>query len=181
MGHATQGVALGWYGIGPLALRQIHNRAIELPMPQSLSFLLVHVVFSTKDRAPLLGAEIRPTLHAYLATVARNADCECFRVGGVADHVHLAIRLARTITVADLVESLKTSSSKWLKTQSPALAAFAWQRGYGAFSVGPSDRDALLQYIDGQDEHPRTRTFQEEYRAFLKKYDVKYDERYVWD
>ncbi|HEU5123446.1 MAG TPA: IS200/IS605 family transposase [Verrucomicrobiae bacterium] len=150
-------------------------------MPQSLSFLLVHVVFSTKDRTPLLGAEIRPALHGYLATVARNADCECFRVGGVADHVHLAIRLARTVTVADLVETLKTSSSKWLKTQSPALASFAWQRGYGAFSVGPSDLNALLHYIDNQDEHHRTRTFQDEYRAFLKKYGIDYDERYVWD
>lgn len=150
-------------------------------MPQSLSFLLVHVVFSTKERAPLLSAEIRPALHAYLATVARNVDCECFRAGGVADHVHLAIRLARTVTVANLVETLKTSSSKWVKTQSPALAAFAWQRGYGAFSAGPSDRDALFHYIDGQEEHHRTRTFQDEYRTFLKKYGIEYDERYVWD
>jgi len=150
-------------------------------MPQSLSFLLVHLVFSTKDRASVLDAEVRPKLHAYLATVARNADCECFRVGGVADHVHLAIRLARTVAAANLIEELKTSSSKWLKAQSPALAAFAWQRGYGAFSVGPSDLDALLQYLDNQEEHHRTRTFQEEYRAFLKKYGIVFDERYVWD
>jgi len=150
-------------------------------MPQSLSFLLVHLVFGTKDRAPVLDAEVRPKLHAYLATVARNADCECFRVGGVADHVHLAIRLARTVAAANLVEELKTSSSKWLKSQSPALAGFAWQRGYGAFSVGPSDLDALLHYVDNQEEHHRTRTFQEEYRAFLKKYGIAFDERYVWD
>lgn len=150
-------------------------------MPQSLSFLLVHLVFSAKDRAPVLDAEVRPKLHAYLATVARNADCECFRVGGVADHVHLAIRLARTVATANLIEELKTSSSKWLKSQSPALAGFAWQRGYGAFSVGPSDLDALLHYVDNQEEHHRTRTFQEEYRAFLKKYGIAFDERYVWD
>ena len=150
-------------------------------MPQSLSFLLVHVVFSTKDRTPLLGPEVRPALYAYLATVARDRDGECFRAGGFVDHVHLAIRLARTVSVAELVEVLKTSSSKWLKTQSPSLATFAWQRGYGAFSVGPSDRDSLLDYIDQQDEHHRTRTFQEEYRAFLKKYGIAYDERYVWD
>ncbi len=124
---------------------------------------------------------IRPTLHAYLATVARNTECECYRAGGVDDHVHLAIRLTRTITVAKLVEELKTSSSKWLKTQSPSLGAFAWQRGYGAFSVGPSQLDALLHYIDTQEEHHRTRTFQEEYRAFLKKYGIEFDERYVWD
>lgn len=150
-------------------------------MPQSLSYLLTHIVFSTKDRAPVLDGTVRPPLHAYLATVARNVDCECFRVGGVADHVHLAVRLSRTITMAQLIEELKTSSSKWLKTQSPALAAFAWQRGYGAFSVGPSDLSALLLYIDNQVEHHKTRTFQDEYRAFLKKYGIEYDERYVWD
>lgn len=150
-------------------------------MPQSLSYLLTHIVFSTKDRAPVLDPVARPALHAYLATVARNVDCECFRVGGVADHVHLAVRLSRTITMAQLIEEMKTSSSKWLKTQSPALAAFAWQRGYGAFSVGPSDLNALLHYIDTQEEHHKTRTFQDEYRAFLKKYGIEYDERYVWD
>ena len=150
-------------------------------MPQSLSFLLIHVVFSTKDRAPVLNPSVRSALHAYLATVARNAGCECYRAGGVADHVHLALRVSRTITTAKLVEELKTSSSKWLKTQSPALAAFAWQRGYGAFSVGPSDLDALRHYIDTQEEHHRMRTFQAEYRAFLTKYGFEYDERYVWD
>jgi REP element-mobilizing transposase RayT len=150
-------------------------------MPQSLSYLLTHIVFSTKDRTPVLDATVRPALHAYLATVARNVDCECFRVGGVADHVHLAVRLSRTITMAQLIEELKTSTSKWLKTQSPGLAAFAWQRGYGAFSVGPSDLNAVLHYIDTQEEHHRKRTFQDEYRAFLKKYGIEYDERYVWD
>ena len=150
-------------------------------MPQSLALIIVHLVFSTKDRQPLLGASIRSALHAYLATVARNAGCECYRVGGAADHVHLAVRFSRTLTVADLVEELKTSTSKWLKTQSPELAAFAWQRGYGAFSVGPSDLDALRAYIDKQEEHHRTRTFQDEYRAFLTKYGIQFDERYVWD
>ncbi|NJN31548.1 MAG: IS200/IS605 family transposase [Synechococcales cyanobacterium RM1_1_8] len=150
-------------------------------MPQSLSYLLTHIVFSTKDRAPLLDATVRPALHAYLATVARNVDCECFRVGGVADHVHLAVRLSRTITMAQLVEKLKTSSSKWLKTQSSALASFSWQRGYGAFSVGRSDLDALLHYIDNQEKHHHTGSFQNEYRAFLTKYNIEYDERYVWE
>lgn len=150
-------------------------------MPQSLSYLLVHLVFSTQGRAAVLRAELRPRLHAYLATVARNKDCECFRAGGVTDHVHLAIRISRTVTVAEWVEGLKTSSSKWIKTQSPELADFAWQRGYGAFSVGPTDLEALMRYIDAQEEHHRRRTFQEEYRAFLKRYGVEFDERYVWD
>ena len=150
-------------------------------MPQSLSFLLIHVVFNTKGRAPILGATIRPALHAYLATVARNADCECYRVGGVADHVHLAVRFSRTITAADLVEQLKTASSKWLKMQAPDLAGFSWQRGYGAFSVEPANLDDLRRYIDQQEEHHRVHTFQEEYLAFLTKYGIQYEERYVWD
>jgi len=150
-------------------------------MPQSLGLVIVHVIFSTKDRFPCLGPTVRPKLHAYLATVARNAGCEAYRVGGVADHVHLAIRLSRTLTIAELVETLKTSSSKWLKTQAPELGGFSWQRGYGCFSVGPSDLMVLTTYIDGQEEHHRTRTFEEEFRAFLNKYGVTFDEAYVWD
>jgi len=151
-------------------------------MPQSLAHVVVHLVFSTKDRAACLGPAIRPALHAYLAVIARNAGCECLRTGGVADHVHLAVSLARTITVAALIEELKTASSKWLKTQGrPELGGFAWQRGYGAFSVGPDDVPGLVAYIDGQEEHHRTTTFQDEYRAFLARHGVTFDERYVWD
>lgn len=150
-------------------------------MPQSLAHILIHLVFATKDRTPWLTPDIRPGTHAFLAGVARRAGCECLRVGGVADHVHLAIRLSRTITVADLVEDLKTASSRWVKTQSPHCAAFAWQRGYGVFSTGPADAHALLAYIDSQEEHHRTRTFQEEYRKFLTQYGIPYDERHVWD
>ena len=133
-----------------------------LSMPESHAFALIHIVFSTKNRMANLNAEIRPPLHAYLATVARNAGCDCYRAGGVADHVHLAVRLSRTSTIAYLVQELKTKSSKWLRTQSPLLAHFAWQRGYGAFSVGPADLGALQAYIEAQEEHHRTRSFQEE-------------------
>jgi REP element-mobilizing transposase RayT len=150
-------------------------------MPQSLAFVLVHVIFSTKDRRPFLDPDLRPALHAYLATVARNSNCECYRTGGVADHVHLVIRLSRTTNIAELVEQLKTSSSKWLKTQSPGLKNFAWQRGYAAFSVGPTDIGALVEYIAGQEDHHRKCSFQDELRAFLKRYGVEFDERYVWD
>jgi len=150
-------------------------------MPQSLSLVILHIIFSTKQRQPFLDSTIRPAAHAYLATVARNAGCECYRAGGVEDHVHLAIRLSRTITIADLVEQLKTSSSKWVKTQSGDLGDFSWQRGYGCFSIGPRDLDALCVYIDEQERHHRTRTFQEEFRMFLNKYGVEYDEAYVWD
>jgi REP element-mobilizing transposase RayT len=150
-------------------------------MPQSLALVIVHLIFSTKNREALLGAEIRPKLFAYLATVARNEGCECHRVGGVADHVNLAIGLSRTVTIGNLVEELKTSTSKWLKGESPQLAGFGWQRGYGAFSVGPKDLAALCDYIDAQETHHATRSFQDEYRGFLMKYGVAFDERYVWD
>ncbi|MBN1516565.1 IS200/IS605 family transposase [Candidatus Sumerlaeota bacterium] len=150
-------------------------------MPQSLSLVIVHLIFSTKDRKPFLDATIRESTHAYLASVARNAGCECYRVDGVEDHVHFAIRLSRTITIADLVEKLKTASSKWIKTQGGHLSEFAWQRGYGCFSIGPNDLAALMNYIDRQQEHHEKRTFQDEFRMFLKKYGVEYDEAYVWD
>lgn len=150
-------------------------------MPQSLSLVIVHIIFSTKERQPFLDPTLREATHAYLAAVARNASCECYRAGGIADHVHLAIRLSRTITVADLVEKLKTSSSKWIKTQSPVHKAFAWQRGYGCFSIGPQDLDALRTYIDKQAEHHSARTFQDELRMFFNRYGVDYSEAYVWD
>ncbi|MBK1835475.1 IS200/IS605 family transposase [Roseibacillus ishigakijimensis] len=151
-------------------------------MPQSLSNILVHLIFSTKDRYPWFEApELRSRAHAYLAGVVRRCDCEAYRVGGVADHVHLAIRLSRTLTIAGLVKNLKTGSNQWLKEHSPAFQQFAWQQGYGAFSIGMSQKEALLRYIDGQEEHHRNLTFQEEYRSFLRKYGVDFDERYLWD
>lgn len=148
-------------------------------MPQSLSFLLVHIVFSTKDRRPFLVDDVRDRLHAYLATVVRDKKCECLRVGGVADHVHLAVRLHAAKSVAKLIEEMKVGSSKWMKVQ--GAEGFAWQRGYGAFSVSPADVGALIQYIEQQEAHHRKRDFQEEMRAFFEKYHVGFDERYVWD
>jgi REP element-mobilizing transposase RayT len=150
-------------------------------MPQSLSQVIIHLIFSTKDRAKWLDLSIAPRMHAYLATVSRDCECEAYRVGGAADHVHLAVRLARTISQADYIEKLKTTSSGWIKTQAEAYALFHWQRGYGAFSIGFSQLRVLTRYIDSQPEHHRTRTFQEEYRDMLRKYAVQFDERYVWD
>jgi REP element-mobilizing transposase RayT len=166
---------------GPFQPGEDQNHFRRFTMPQSLSLVVIHVIFSTKDRLPQLDDGVRPRLHAYLATIARNTGCEAYRVGGVADHVHFALQLSRTVTIADLIEELKTSSSKWLKTQSPELSGFTWQRGYGCFSVGPTDLESLCTYISGQEEHHRTRTFQEEFRMLLAKYKVEYDEAYVWD
>ncbi|HNY28577.1 MAG TPA: IS200/IS605 family transposase [Candidatus Sumerlaeota bacterium] len=150
-------------------------------MPQSIAYILLHLVFSTKDRLPHLNEAIRSELHPYLATVARNAGCEALRVGGASDHVHLAIRFSRTVSVASLIEELKTGSSKWLKKRFPNLPNFSWQRGYSAFSISPEDQNGLLVYIENQEEHHRIVTFQDEYRALLTEFGVEYDERYMWD
>lgn len=150
-------------------------------MPQSLAFVLVHLVFSTKDRRPLLDGTIRPEMHVYLASVLSGSENVCVRVGGVADHVHVAMFLARTESISRVVERLKVSSSKWVKTKGPEFARFGWQRGYAAFSVGLSDRAALVRYIDGQAEHHQRRDFQAEMRAMFVKYGVGFDERFVWD
>ena len=150
-------------------------------MPQSLSRVIIHLVFSTRDRHPYLDPEINPRIHAYLATLCRDEDCEAYRVGGVADHVHLAVRLGRTASQSKLVENLKKKSSGWIKRQNEKYTKFYWQKGYGAFSVSPQYLDDLLRYIDGQEEHQRKESFQDEYRRFLAKYEMEYDERYVWD
>ena len=151
-------------------------------MPQSLSQVIIHIVFSTKSRHPWLKASVRSRLHAYMAATIRELErSECYRVGGVEDHVHLAVRLARTITIADLVQHVKTSSSVWIKTQDAALMAFAWQKGYASFSASYKGLPGLLAYIDGQEEHHHKMTFQDEYRGFLNESGVEFDERYVWD
>ena len=147
-------------------------------MPQSLSCLLVHVVFSTKDRHPWLDADIRRELFPYLATVVRNSGCECYRVGGVADHVHLAIRLTRTEAIADVVKLVKSSSSQWLKVKVPG---FAWQGGYGAFSLSIADLENLQSYIDNQEVHHQKFSFKEEFEEILREHKVEFDPRYVWE
>jgi REP element-mobilizing transposase RayT len=150
-------------------------------MPQSLSKVIVHIIFSTKDREPWLDLHVRPRMHAYLATVCRDLGAEVIRVGGVADHVHIVTTLPRTVSQAQLIEQIKKVSSKWIKTLDARYRGFFWQRGYGAFSVSLSQLGAVLQYVDIQQEHHRTRTFQEEYRELLHKHRLDFDERYVWD
>jgi len=150
-------------------------------MPQSLSRIILHIVFSTKNREPFLHDEIGKRMHAYLATVCRDCDAEAYRVGGIADHVHIACKLPRTITVSKLLETTKKESSKWIKKQGDGYKDFYWQGGYGAFSVSPSHLDPLIAYVENQVEHHREETFQDEFRRLLKKYGIDYDERYVWD
>jgi putative transposase len=151
-------------------------------MGQSLVQIYVHVAFSTKHRQPFLtDPEFRTKTHAYLAGISRNLDSPASIVGGVADHVHILIRLGKQIDIAQLVRELKRDSSKWIKDQQPSLANFYWQDGYGAFSVSPAHIEDLTHYIAHQEEHHRQEDFQQEFRRLCAKYGIAIDERYVWD
>ncbi len=156
-------------------------------MPQSFASVTLQIVFSTKDREPWLRDPWAARVHAYLATVCREATGIVYAVGGVEDHVHIATVLPRTLCIADLVEKVKVASSHWIKTLDPQFAGFHWQRGYGAFSTGPTGKKAMIAYVQDQVEHHRGRgakpekTFQDEYRSLLRKYECEWDERYVWD
>ncbi len=150
-------------------------------MPQSLSSILTHLVFSTKRREPFITPAIETELHPYLATIFRALKSPSLCIDGTADHVHVLFSLARVITIADLVEEAKTESSKWIKTKGREFRNFHWQKGYGAFSIGQSNVASLKRYIRGQKQHHQRVSFQDEYRKFLKAYAIDYDERYVWD
>lgn len=148
-------------------------------MPQSLANVLIHLVFSTRDRCPYLTREIREELFPYLGGLFRNIECPVLQIGGVEDHVHILFRLSRTITLAQVVEKTKSSTSKWLKTK--GYHDFAWQAGYGAFSVSQSQAGHVVAYIQGQEDHHRVLSFQDELRALFTEAGIELDERYVWD
>jgi REP element-mobilizing transposase RayT len=149
-------------------------------MSQSLSRLVIHVIFSTKNRQPLLRPKnVQNEIHAYLAGILKNLSCEAIQIGGTADHVHVLASLSRTISLADLIQRLKGASSKVLKEK--GIRQFSWQNGYGAFSLSESNVKSVAAYVENQEEHHRTLTFQEEFRVFLKKHRIPFDERYLWD
>jgi putative transposase len=150
-------------------------------MPQSLSSILIHLVFSTKHREHFITSNIESELHSYLATIFREFNSPAISINGTTNHVHVLFALSRTVTIADLVEEVKKRSSKWIKTKAIECQNFQWQTGYGAFSIGQSNVAALKRYIADQKEHHRHRSFEDEYRSFLEKYGVTYDEKYVWD
>jgi putative transposase len=149
-------------------------------MAQSLSKVLVHLIFSTKNREPLICEAVRPHLNAYIVGILQHLKSPSLQTGGERDHMHILFTLARTLSQADLVEEVKKSSSKWMKAEG-AAPQFAWQAGYGAFSVGESQVEQVISYIQKQAQHHQTVSFQEEYRKFLERYRVVYDERYVWE
>jgi putative transposase len=150
-------------------------------MPQSLAKIHLHLIFSTKNREPTLRGEVRESLHRYVATVLENLGCHAVLVNSVDDHIHILFELARTVAVSAVVEDIKKSSSKWLKTQRGIDRGFAWQNGYGVFSVSISNVASVRRYIANQEAHHRKRSFQEEFRVFLDQHGVPYDERYLWD
>jgi REP element-mobilizing transposase RayT len=147
-------------------------------MPQSLANILVHLVFSTKDRRPMIVDAAREQLHAYMLGVLSNLKCPSICLNSVRDHVHVCLNLHRTVAIADVVEELKTSTSKWMK-QTERL--FQWQAGYGAFSIGQSQVATVKKYIANQEKRHTRVSFQDEFRELLKRYELEYDEKYVWD
>jgi REP element-mobilizing transposase RayT len=152
-----------------------------MQMPQSLSKIIIHVVFSTKKRQRWFDPVIRCTLHSYMAGICRGMGCQAYRVGGTDDHVHLACGLARSVSVSTLVREVKRQSSVWLKQRGGDWTDFSWQTGYAAFTIGQSQQEALFRYIDAQMEHHKAMTFQEEYRIFLDRYGIAYNDKYMWD
>ncbi|HEY3761119.1 MAG TPA: IS200/IS605 family transposase [Verrucomicrobiae bacterium] len=151
-------------------------------MPQSLSNILVHAVFSTKDRRPFIrDKSLRDELHKYIGGILNHLNCYPLIVGGVEDHVHLLSTLSRTCEPAEMVKEVKRGSSLWIKQKDLNLQDFAWQSGYGIFSLGVSQIEPVSNYIAGQEEHHRTVSFQDELRKLLREHKIEFDERYVWD
>ncbi|MGB7070784.1 MAG: IS200/IS605 family transposase [Pyrinomonadaceae bacterium] len=147
-------------------------------MPQSLIKILVHVVFSTKNRVDLISPEIEAELFAYIHGIVHNNKSKLIIVNGTSNHIHLLISVGKTIDISNLVGHIKRSSSVWLKQH---REDFYWQEGYGAFSIGQSQVNDVVRYIEGQKQHHAVSEFKDEFRTMLKKYQLKYDERFVWD
>jgi putative transposase len=148
-------------------------------MPSTHTSLHYHIIFSTRDRYPSIKSEWRPRLHAYMGGIIRSMGGVALNVGGVADHVHLLAGLKPTHRISDVLRDLKKRSSGWVHDEM-GLGKFAWQEGYGAFTVSRLELGEVARYINGQDEHHRRRTFQEEYLEFLEAEEIMFDEKYLW-
>ena len=154
------------------------GRGATQPMPATHLSLHYHVVFATKNRAPLIAPEWRGKLHAYLGGTVRGLGAVAQEIGGTDDHVHLLVGAKATHRLADLLREIKSESSRWVH-ETVGLAAFAWQEGYGAFTVSASQRETVRRYIQTQEEHHRTRTFRQEYVEWLTRSGVEFDERFL--
>ena len=150
-------------------------------MPQSLAKVYIHLVFSTKNREPVLPDEIRPGLHDYFGGTLNGLGCSPLEINSEPDHAHLLFVMTRTATLSDVVGQLKKSANDWLRARGSRFANFYWQGGYGAFSVSQSAVAGVREYIRNQRQHHQRVSFQDEFRAFLRRYEIAFDERYVWD
>ncbi|MCI0491709.1 MAG: IS200/IS605 family transposase [Planctomycetes bacterium] len=149
-------------------------------MPQSFGSLHCHIVFSTKHRLPQIEAELQPRLYDYIGGIVRNHGCCLVAAGGMPDHVHLLVSLSRTISMADAVRVIKANSSRWMH-EDVGQRDFGWQDGYGAFAVSYSNVDSVKSYLANQVEHHRRQTYQEEFLELLRRHNLTWDDRYVWD
>ena len=150
-------------------------------MPQSYVASYFHLVFSTKSREPLIHKTMQSRLYEYVGGILRSDESILLEAGGMADHVHLLVSLSKKVAVADALRTIKANSSKWIHEKFPKQRGFAWQSGYGAFSVSYSNLGRVRRYIADQPEHHRVRSFQEEFLGFLRRHGVEYDPRYVWE
>jgi putative transposase len=173
---SPEGATVGSPGFQPW----VHSPAIS-PMPQSYVCLHYHLIFSTRHREPVLADSLRPQLYQYVGGILRAERSKLHASGGTADHTHWLVSLHQGISVADALRTIKACSSKWIHETFPEMRYFAWQAGYGAFAVSYSNLAAVERYIEGQADHHRTVTFQEEFLAFLNRHGIPFDERYLWD
>jgi len=151
-------------------------------MPQSLAKVIVHLVYSTKDRTPWLkDPSLRSELFAYNSAILKNVESPAILIGGVEDHVHILSLWSRKHAIMDVVQESKTETSKWIKKQGQEFKDFHWQAGYGIFSVSESNLDHLKRFIAKQEEHHRNMSFQDEFRELCQRHGIEIDERYVWD
>ena len=150
-------------------------------MAHTFIHLSVHIVFGTKGRTRSITPAIKADLHAYLGGIIREEGCKAVSINGMEDHVHLLVTLSATKAISDLMRVVKTNSSRWVHEKWPECSGFGWQQGYGAFSVSRSAMKDVEEYIARQEEHHRKLSFQEEFVALLKKHDIAYDERYIWE
>jgi putative transposase len=150
-------------------------------MPQSLVRNLIHVVFSTKNRVDMITPEIEDGLFGYIHGIVENNNSKLIIVNGTSNHVHLLISIGKVMSLSELIGDIKRDSSVWIKKQNVNFNNFYWQEGYGAFSVGQTEDEVVIKYIANQKEHHKTKDYKTEFRGFLKKYKIEYEERYVWD
>lgn len=150
-------------------------------MPQSLAKVYLHIVFSTKNRLPVLADPWRDDLFHVLGGTANQLGCQSLTVGGMADHVHLLLQLGRTISIADAIGKIKSTSSLWVNQTHPGPTPFHWQIGYAVFSVSQSNLESVRKYVQNQEAHHSQHSFQEELREWLRRYEIEWDEQHLWD